>query len=798
MRQPYSYSCSYSSEHHSPYPVRRWLIGLAALLIAAAGAAESPGELRDDDVRQAIERGVRYLQSQQLKDGSWSSYPDKPGGSTALCALTMMNCGVPAEDPSVALALTHLRELDPANSLGRAGRFTYTAALRVMAMCAANQKSDLLTIQADVGWLMKAQRTSGKFKGGWGYGEEGQSGDNSNAQFALLAMYEAERMGVKLPLMEQSWNLALTYWLKNQHQDGGWSYQNDGAPTGSMTCAGIASVIIASGQVGSLDARLQGSDVLCCGQQEATDQEAIERGLAWMARHFSVDRNPGSNLYNLYYLYALERVGRMSGRRFMGEHDWYREGVERLLRQQDRFSGFWDEDHDRTISTALALLFLSKGRRPVLVSKLKYDDTSADWNHHRNDLSHLTAHVETRWKRDLSWQVVDGKQATAEDLWQSPVVFISGRDRLQLSATEKENLRRYIDLGGFLFVEACCQGTGFDRDFRALMAELFPESPLRILPPDHPIWIADQKVDARYLRPLYGIDACCRTGVVYCPADLSCYWELASRLRSRQADRYPAAVQDEIEACLAIGTNVLTYATGRELRNKLDVPEPVSVLKDQGPRDRGTFYVAKLQHGGGSDDAPSALVNLLTILGQHTQLRVSTARQLMNIADPTLPDFPVAFMHGRRTFRLTANQRKSLRSFVENGGVLFADAICANDQFARSFRDEIQTIFPEHRWHRIPPDHLLFTQEYHGQDIRTVTLRDPRSRASADDPLAVKLEKVSPLLEGIEIDGRFVVIFSPYDLSCALENRPSLECRGYTTADAARIGVNVLLYAMQQ
>ena len=30
------------------------------------------------------------------------------------------------------------------------------------------------------------------------------------------------------------------------------------------------------------------------------------------------------------------------------------------------------------------------------------------------------------------------------------------------------------------------------------------------------------------------------------------------------------------------------------------------------------------------------------------------------------------------------------------------------------------------------------------------------------------------------------------------ENTPSLECRGYVTEDAARIGVNVILYALQQ
>jgi hypothetical protein len=55
---------------------------------------------------------------------------------------------------------------------------------------------------------------------------------------------------------------------------------------------------------------------------------------------------------------------------------------------------------------------------------------------------------------------------------------------------------------------------------------------------------------------------------------------------------------------------------------------------------------------------------------------------------------------------------------------------------------------------------------------------------------------VPPELEGIEIDGRLAVIFSPYDISCALEQHEALQCRGYTREDAARIALNVIKYAL--
>ncbi len=117
----------------------------------------------------------------------------------------------------------------------------------------------------------------------------------------------------------------------------------------------------------------------------------------------------------LYYLYGLERVGRLTNQRFIGRHDWYREGAEYLVSKQDRLSGFWKgvglaEDNPH-IGTSFALLFLSKGRRPVLAAKLKHEPL-ADWNQHRNDLGNLTGYVEKVWKRDLTWQIIDVHDAS--------------------------------------------------------------------------------------------------------------------------------------------------------------------------------------------------------------------------------------------------------------------------------------------------------------------------------------------------------------------------------------------------
>ena len=266
--------------------------------------------------------------------------------------------------------------------------------------------------------------------------------------------------------------------------------------------------------------------------------------------------------------------------------------------------------------------------------------------------------------------------------------------------------------------------------------------------------------------------------------------------RSLREASYPPAIKEEIDSVVKIGSNVVTYATNRELKDKLDRPR-ISTASSIDPLARGTLKIPKLSHGGGSDDAPNALANLLLAVSEQTQLPTRSESELIPAGDPRLFEYPLVFMHGRRRFSFTATERKAIATYIERGGFLMADSICANEQFATAFREEIKAIFPDAQLKRIPVSHPIFTQEYHGFDLAQVTLRDPQSRQD-DEPLVARLTKIQPYLEGLEIDGRFAVIFSPYDISCAMENHASLECKGYVKQDAARLGINILLYALQR
>ncbi len=764
------------------------------LIVPVVLIAPARGQITAERVRESIAGGVTYLKSQQNPErGNWSEHVGYPGGVTSLCTLALVNCGESPESPAIQAALRYLR------SIGNPG-MTYATSLQTMVFCAAAPEQDRLLIRRNAEWLQEAQIKSGPNAGAWGYNLNKGDGDNSNTQFALLALHEASRVGVEVD--EGVWQRSLEYWLSLRRVDGSWTYNRaahlDGtSSSGSMTCAGISSLIICSNQLSEGDARLAGDHVECCGQQR---NEYIEGSLAWLGRKFTVESNPGGLGYQLYYLYGMERVGRLTGQRFFtgasGRHDWFRLGAEVLVRKQDKFSHFWRnpghaEDNPH-IATSLALLFLSKGRRPVVISRLQYG-VGDEWNQHRGALQNLTRHVEKAWQRELTWQTIDVKLARVEDLMQTPVLFISGRNDLDLSAAQIDNLREYVNQGGFIFAESCCGGAGFDISFKALVKELFPNSALRPLPPEHPIWFAQKRVDPKYFRGLYGVEACCRTSIVYCPDDLSCYWELA---REARLAKYSAEVKNRVAACVNTGINVLAYATNRRLKEKLEEQRIAKSSSADLPT-RGVLWVPKLTHGGGSDDAPNALQNLLNLFREQTELRTRQHDSLAATA-ANLAEFPILFTHGRRDFEWSPGERQALAHYLRRGGFLFADAICASPQFANAFRRECQKMFPESEFVRLPTEHDLFTTRYRGYDVARVRLRDPQARVDAANPLEVRVDEAAPLLEGLKVDGRIAVILSPYDLSCGLENAASLECKGYLPEDAARLGVNILLFGLQQ
>lgn len=771
---------------------------MAGMLVSRSAHAQ----ITAAEVETSIRRGVQYLQNRQLANGGWDEYPRHEAGLSSLCTLALVNSGVPLDDPSITKATEYLRSIEP--------RSTYSVSLQTMAFCEIGAAEDLPRIRRNVRWLEREQITVASdlaHLGAWSYfqtppNSKPLGGDPSNTQFALLALAAAEERGVTVS--NEAFELAAGYWDGLQRASGGWAYANRMDPSGSMTCAGIASTIICRGRLSSGSSRIDGNTIRCCG--EGADDEDIERGLQWLGDRFTVRSNPGprslsQNLY--YYLYALERVGRMSGRRLLGDHDWYREGAEYLLSVQDDFQGFWagvgPGESNRSVTTSFALLFLSKGKRQVVLGRLQHGDGN-DWQQHPEGDRQLVRHIERDWGRSLTWQTVQLEGANVADLLQTPVILIAGEQPLQFDAAERQLLKKYVDAGGFLLFETtagdgCGSPVAFERSVNALCEELF-DNPLERLPPTHPLWFAERRVDPTRLGNdfwIYGVQACCRTGVVYLPKALTCRWELSDPAGRTE---YPEAVARQIEAAVSMGQNIIAYATGRELKEKLELRSVLAEDSEVQPGDRGVITIPQLALDAGGEEARRAVPNLMRYMGRDVPVRIATESPEVPIAAEPLQNFPIAWMHGRRGFQFTDAEVAVLRSYIENGGTLLIDSICGDAAFTAAVRSELTRLLPDSELTQLPVDHPLMTSSFGGYDLSTVTLRTPVRGTSGS--LNVQKRQTTAVIEAATVDDRVVVLFSPYDLSCALESQNSIQCPGYSTEDAAKIGINMVLYALLQ
>src|SRR5262249_3175826 len=150
------------------------------------------------------------------------------------------------------------------------------------------------------------------------------------------------------------------------------------------------------------------------------------------------------------------------------------------------------------------------------------------------------------------WQIYDARlldqpnqetiRREAAELLLSPVVFMNGHKAPVLTDLQKQILKKYIEEGGFLFAEACCGSEEFKNGFKALMVELFPDAPLRLLPPEHPIWRSAFAVPPNEFPELMGIDMGCKTVVVFSPQPLAGWYEEDQWDRRAHANsRGPAA-----------------------------------------------------------------------------------------------------------------------------------------------------------------------------------------------------------------------------------------------------------------
>lgn len=81
--------------------------------------------------------------------------------------------------------------------------------------------------------------------------------------------------------------------------------------------------------------------------------------------------------------------------------------------------------------------------------------------------------------------IYDDVQLGSRDIHNYPFLHMSGHGHISVNEAEMENLRSYLENGGFLYVD---DDYGFDEYVRPVIERIFPEEELTELPGNHPVY----------------------------------------------------------------------------------------------------------------------------------------------------------------------------------------------------------------------------------------------------------------------------------------------------------------------
>lgn len=119
------------------------------------------------------------------------------------------------------------------------------------------------------------------------------------------------------------------------------------------------------------------------------------------------------------------------------------------------------------------------------------------------------------------------------------------------------------------------------------------------------------------------------------------------------------------------------------------------------------FKIARLKYSGGGDwyNDQSAEVNLLKFVRQNTAINVEPVYEFVDVNSEQLFTYPFLFITGHGNISFNENEVTRLRTYLENGGFLYADDDYGMD---KAFRREMKKIFPVQDLVALPFSHGIY------------------------------------------------------------------------------------------
>jgi len=146
-------------------------------------------------------------------------------------------------------------------------------------------------------------------------------------------------------------------------------------------------------------------------------------------------------------------------------------------------------------------------------------------------------------------------------------------------------------------------------------------------------------------------------------------------------------------------------------------------------------------------------------------------------------ELPALLFAGHNHFTLPDEVRANLRQYVLDGGVILGDACCGWNDFAESFRKEMEQIFPDRPLRKMLPEDPLFSSYY---KLGNLNYKKGDGTTFNEEPC----------LESIDIGCRAAVIFSPRDLTCGWDGHEHPRGVRVLIDEARQVGANLVTYVL--
>ena len=588
-------------------------------------------------------------------------------------------------------------------------------------------------------------------------------------QYAVAGIAEAQDAGLKVP--DRFWERAAGHFLRVQAASGGWSYSPTSEPNAAMTCAGLSVLLTARAEVRAFRE---------ADRPEPELEAAIARGLAYLDGELSGDKTVygGSG----YLFYGLEEVALRTGRRRLGDTEWFQEMGRYIV---DRALAGGDSVHGQVVNASWFLMFLARGEVPLAFNKLTLGAEDGPSGEGRpNDVHALTAWLSDTFEGELNWQRV-ALDAPVEGLLSTPVSLLMLGGAWSPTPAERERVETFLGLGGLLVVVPVGRSAAeVKASVEGLLTGLYPPEPgrpavaLEPVADDHPVlglWRAPRKAPRFYAA---GNGA--RTLVLLAGEDLGRDWQ-----RGRKADD-----------ARVVGANLHLFASGYG-----ELPPRVASAFPRDPADPGE----PASKGEAPPPVVVAVVRCGALAGREPRLWEATRRRLLaegvasvDVRGVEEAAFPgeglldgVDLLHlvGLDAAAPAPEVVAAAAAFARSGGSVFVEALGGRGGFADAAGAALAAelgaaVGP------LPPGtgFLAADPTVPGTaDLSRVVFR-PYSIQRFD-------AGTEPVFSAVTLGGRAAVVLSPEDVSLGALGVRQWGIRGHGLPDAGRLARNLVLHA---